>query len=33
MVIVRLVLQPTLCGIGCWQILEMRHLSEIINPF
>ena len=29
MVIVRLVLQPTLCGIGCRQILEMRCLLKI----
>ena len=31
MVIVRLVLQPPLCGIGCWQILEMRHLFNILK--
>ena len=28
MVIVRLVLQPPLCGIGCRQILEMRHFLK-----
>ena len=33
MVIVRLVLQPPLCGIGCRQILEMRRLLEILNLF
>jgi len=32
-VIVHLVLQPPLCGIGCWQILEMRCLSKMLNPF
>ena len=26
-----LVLQPPLCGIGCRQILEMRHLLKILN--
>ena len=31
MVIVRFVLQPPLCGIGCWQILEMRRLLEILS--
>ena len=33
MVIVRLVLQPPLCGIGCRQILEMRCLLEILSLF
>ena len=33
MVIVRLVMQPPLCGIGCRQILEMPHLLEILNLF
>lgn len=33
MVIVRLVLQPPLCGIGCRQILEMRRLLEILSLF
>ena len=32
-VIVRLVLQPPLCGIGCRQILEMRRLLKILNLF
>jgi len=27
-VIVRLALQPPLCGIGCWWILEMRRLLK-----
>jgi len=33
MVIVRLVLQPTICGISCRQILEMRCLLEILSLF
>ena len=33
MVIVRLVLQPPLCGIGSRQILEMRRLLKMLNPF
>ena len=33
MVIVRLVLQPPLCGISCRQILEIRRLLNILNPF
>ena len=33
MVIVRLVLQPPLCGIGCRQILEMRRLLKLLNLF
>ena len=33
MVIVRLVLQPPLCAIGCQQILEMRCLLKILNLF
>ena len=33
MVIFRLVLEPPLCGIGCRQILEMRHLLEILILF
>ena len=33
MVIVRLVLQPPLCGISCRQILEMCRLVEILNLF
>jgi len=32
MVIVRLVLQPPLCGIGCRKILKMRRLLKILNP-
>ena len=32
-VIVRLMLQPPLCGIGCQQILEMRRLLEILSLF
>jgi len=32
-VIVRLVLQPPLCGIGGRQILERRRLLESLNPF
>jgi len=33
MVIVRLMLHPPLSGIGCRQILEMRHLLKILNLF
>ena len=33
MVVVRLVLQPPLCGISCRQILEMRRLLEILSLF
>jgi len=33
MVIVRLVLQPPICGISCRQILEMRRLLEILSLF
>ena len=33
MVIVRWVLQPPLCGIGCRQILEMRRRLKILNLF
>ena len=33
MVIVRLVLQPTLCGIGCRQILGMRRLLKMFSLF
>ena len=33
MVIVRLVLQPPLCGISCRQILGMRRLLEILKLF
>jgi len=25
--------QPPICGIGCRQILEMRRLLKILNPF
>jgi len=33
MLIVRLVLEPPLCRIGCQHILEMRHLLKILNLF
>jgi len=33
LVIVYLVLQPPLWGIGCQQILEMRRLLKILNLF
>jgi len=33
MVIVHLVLQPPLCGIGSWQILEIRRLFKQIIRF
>ena len=28
-----LVLQPPLCGIGCWQILEIRRIFKKFNLF
>ena len=31
--IVRLVLQPPICGISCRQILEIRRLLEILSLF
>ena len=33
MVIVHLVLQPSLCGIDCRQILEMPRLLKILNNY
>jgi len=33
MVIVHLVLQPPLCGIGCRQMFEMRRLFNMLNVF
>ena len=30
-VIVHLVLQPPVCGIGCRQVLEMRRLLKFLN--